>query len=217
MLILSKINKGKYIDDMYENEYLYFNSLKGFRGSDIDGSGRFDPRELNLNNEQLTTLTIVTDKEEIHFHEVFEKFSGQFMEHLSDPKINCCSLHWMEIEPEKPSSTYNEKLLDMGDKTLLILDAKRFFEILDESIEREGFKFRRRKVTYYDPKTHSGNLTLHHKDIKLSWQNEYRILIAPTQNEPIRIDLPGLREICYIIQTVDLDKFRIRLAQPPSV
>ncbi|GAB5527406.1 MAG: hypothetical protein Roseis2KO_52780 [Roseivirga sp.] len=197
---------------MYDNEYLFFNSLKGFRGPDDDGSGRFDPRELNVKNEQLTTLTIITDSKEIHLHEELQKFNGQFIEHLSEPKINCCSLHWMEIEPEEPASTYHDNLLGMGDKTLLIFDWKRFFEILDNSLESQGLQYSRRKVTYYDPKTYSGEMTLHHKDHKLSWQNEYRVLIAPTQNKPIRVNLPGLKEISHVVETINLPKLRIKFA-----
>jgi hypothetical protein len=211
MLILSKIHKAKFIEDMFENEYLYFKSLRDFRDTIKDGSGRLDPRELNLKNEQLTTLTVLKDDKEIPLHKVLKGFSGQYMEHLSEPKINCCSLHWMEIEPEQPPSTFNDKLLGMGDKALLIYDWKKFFEILDQSLENLKLKYSRKKVEYYDPKTFSGDISLHHKNKEFSWQNEYRILIAPTDNEPLNIPLTGMKEISCVIESKDFESVRIKI------
>jgi hypothetical protein len=211
MLILSKIHKAKFIEDMFENEYLYFKSLRDFRDTIKDGSGRLDPRELNLKNEQLTTLTVLKDDKEIPLHKVLKGFSGQYMEHLSEPKINCCSLHWMEIEPEQPPSTFNDKLLGMGDKALLIYDWKKFFEILDQSLENLKLKYSRKKVEYYDPKTFSGEISLHHKNKEFSWQNEYRILIAPTDNEPLNIPLTGMKEISCVIESKDFESVRIKI------
>lgn len=208
MLFLVKINDSEYIDDMYEKEYLYFKSLKDFRSTANDNSGRLDPRELNLKNEQLSTLTIKFDSNEISLHDQ-EEFSVQFMEFLSDSNINCCSLHWVEIEPEQPSLTFQKKVLRMGDKALLIYNWKRFFDILDTSIDEMGFEYSRRKVTYYNPKEFSGDLSLHHKDEAYKWQSEYRILIAPTENAPICIPLPGLRKISCVINTKNLENLRI--------
>jgi hypothetical protein len=210
MLILSKIHEAKFIEDMFENEYLYFNSLKDFRDTSKDGSGRLDSRELNLKNEQLTTLTVLKDDKEIHLHKVLKGFSGQYMEHLSEPKINCCSLHWMEIELEQPPSTFNDKLLGMGNKALLIYDWKKFFEKLDQSLDNLKLKYSRKKVEYYDPKTFSGDISLHHKNEEFSWQNEYRILISPTDNEPLKIPLKGLKEISCVIESKDYESITIK-------
>lgn len=169
MLILTKIHKAEIIGDMFENEYLYFSSLKDFRDNSKDKTGRLDPRELNLKNMQLTTLTVSKDDIEIHLHKVLKGFNGQYMEHLSEPKINCCSLHMMDIEFGQPPSTYNHKLLGMGDKALLILDYKKFFEILDQSLENLKFVYSRKKVGYYNPKAFNGDISLHHKNEEFSW------------------------------------------------
>ena len=211
MLIFAKIHKAEFIEDMYEKEYLYFNSLKSFRSKPSDKTGRLDPRELNLKNQQLTTLTIKLPEREIPLHKIAKKFSAQYMEHLSDPKINCCSLHWIEIEPDFPQTTYNSRLLELGDKTMLIYDWKAFLDILDQSIEENGLTFSRKKVEYYNPKIHNGDISLHHKDELYSWQNEYRILIAPTDNKPIKLTLKGLKKISCIIDTKYLNTLRVEI------
>ena len=211
MLILTKIQKRTYIEDMYNKEYLYFNSLNDFRSNNKDLSGRLDPRELNTKNEQLKTLSIRIDNiNEIHFHEM-KKFSGQYNEYFKDPNINCCSLNWMEIEPGHTATTFHKNLINMGEKALLIYDCKKFYEILDKAIGNRGFEYSRKKVSYYNPKKFNGDLTLHHKSDEFSWQNEYRILIKPTNYKPINVALPGLKKISIIINTKDIEKLRIEL------
>ena len=213
MLFLCKIHKAKYIEDMYENEYLYFGSLLDFRSTEKDESGRFDPKELNLKNKQIDWLTIKVDSKEIHLHDVLKDFKGQYMEHLTNPKINCCSLHWLEIEPNQLASTYHQKLKMMGDKMLFVFDYAKFFEMLDLSIAKLGLEYSRKKVTYYDPKKFEGELDLHHKDMKFSYQNEYRILVFPTDNKPLKLNLPGLKKISAVIETKEYKDLTIEIRQ----
>lgn len=196
---------------MFEKEYLYFNSLKDFKAKPSDNTGRQDPKELHVTNHQLKTLTIKVNDRDIHLHKLLKNFNAQANESLHDPKINCCSLHWMEIEPNEPAKTYNQLLLQLGEKTLIIYDWIKFFDLLDGSLSNMGFKFSRKKVTYYDPKIFDGEISLHHKDLKYSWQNEYRILISPTENKPLCIPLPGLKRISLVIDTKELETIRIEI------
>lgn len=69
-------------------------------------------------------------------------------------------------------------------------------------------------MTYYDPKSYSGELTLHHKDESFNHQKEYRILIQPTENDPVNISLPGLKKISIVIDARSIKVLRIeRLLQ----
>jgi hypothetical protein len=200
---ISKIQRAKYIEDMYSNEYLYFSWLKDFRRTDEDKSGQNDPRELNTKTEQLKIMTLNVGGKDFPLHNLLKDFKGQFNEHYVDARLNCCSLHWMEIEPEEAPKTYDDKLLNLGNRMLLIYDWQRFFEVLDKSIKEMGLEFSRKRVTYYDPETYNGELTLHHKDKKFEYQNEYRILIAPTNKKSMNIPIPGLKDISAIVDTTD--------------
>ena len=210
LVLFAKIQRSDYILDMYENEYLYFNCLKGFRGVK-DEEGRFDPRELNVKNKQISTLAIRIGENTYELDKMLDKFSCQLMANLEEPKVNCCSLHWLEIEPGKPPSTINNELLKMGDKVLLILDGVAFFNILDQSLEKHGLAYKREKVKYYDPRTYNGELSLHQKDIEFEFQNEYRILINSHDSKPSKINLPGLRKISCVIDSKDLFDLRIEI------
>lgn len=193
---------------MYNKEYLFFSSLKEFRSNAFNPSGRLDNKELNTKNEQLTSLSATIGSKTIHFHKM-KDFRGQYMEYLEQPKINCCSLHWLEIEQGFPPTTYDERLIEMGEKTILIYDLSKFFEILGKSIQLLGYDFHREKVRYYDSGNYNGDLTLHRKDIRYEYQNEYRILIYPTNNNPIKIPLKGLKEISAVVETSKLKNMKI--------
>jgi hypothetical protein len=196
---------------MYQKEYLYFTKLDSFRCDKNDPTGRLDPRELNMTNKQLRKLTIrLENNREIHLHNL-SGFNGQFNEYLSNSNISCCSLHILEIEPGRPPTTFTHRLLELGEKALLIYDWMRFLEIIDSSIEEMGLHRSRGKVTYYNPKTYDGKLTLHHKDECFRWQNEYRILISPTSERFVSVNIPGLKKISCIINSCDLERLRVEI------
>lgn len=210
MFFLAKIHSSKYINDMYENEYLYFNTLMEFRAKEKDEAGRLDPKEGNLKNIQARYLTIGKGEKKIELHKVLSNFSAQFSEHFVDPKINCCSLYSLKMEINGGSPKIDERISLMGDKVLLIHNTTKFFEILDQSIENQGYEFSRKHVKYYDPKKHDGELSLHHKDEKFSFQNEYRILLAPTNNQPIKLKLSGLQQVCTVFSSNTLFGLRLK-------
>ncbi len=208
-LILSKIGKANHIIDMYENEYLFFSNIKNFRSPKPDNTGRLDRKELNVNNKQIIRLTLKTEEKEIHFHKVFRNFNGQFSEHLVDPRTHCCSLHWLEFEIDRDLAAFDKKLLELGDKTLLILDWKRFFEILDKAVSEQNLGIQGKKVSYYDPKEVDGEISLFHKDDRFQYQKEFRILIYQLTTPSSTLNLPGLKEISTVIETKHLKTLRI--------
>lgn len=212
MFIHIKIQESKIIEDMYSNEYLYFNSLETFKKSnDSDQSGRNDPFELVVNLEQLKSLSIKTNNKTILSDKNSKNFSGQYITHLEKSKINCCCLYWTELEVGKKALTFNERLLQMGDKMLIIYDCQKFFEILDENLEKLNYQYSRKKVSYFDRKSYNGELTLHQKDNDFNYQNEYRILFKQPNDKAIKIYIPGLKNISTIINSKDYDNLIIQI------
>ena len=201
MKLLGKVQKAEYVEDTYNNEYLYFTSLKEFRISN-DALGRYDPRELNLKNDQINWLSIKVDDKIILSSSTSSSFSGQFMEFYSDPNINCCSLYSLEFENQK-LSIIDDRMLHIGNKILIIYDLESFFNLLDKSIEIQNYHYSRKYVTYYDPSKYNGKLTLHHKDVEFEYQKEYRILIKPVFTKAIRISIPGLKKVSFIDEIIE--------------
>lgn len=202
MDFLLKIGQGKYINDMYDNEYLFFNSFSTFKTNDKDPPGRYDPREANIKNKQVTYLEITTPTGEmIRFSEISKEFNAQYNEFPTVIPNNICSFYTLHLRDDFTYEKIDDRVLCLGDKTLLIYNLGQFFEILDNSIEKEKFQFSRKPVTYYNYKTFDGDLTFHHKDELFSYQSEYRIFLQTPGTEKIKIKLRGLKEISAVVDT----------------
>jgi len=100
-------------------------------------------------------------------------------------------------------------MLSMGESALIIYNVRKFYDMIDQSIKEAGYEFSRHYVTYYDPKNHDGDLTLHHKNEEYQYQNEYRILIAPTNEEGVKIPVQELQEISVVIDSETIEKLRL--------
>lgn len=200
--LLVKLGEEKYIDDMYKNEYLFFNSFSSFRQSEKDPYGRNDPREANTKNKQVRYLEIITDTgAAIKLSEISINFNSQFHESPSEVPHNICSLYTLHFNEEFKSPEIDDRILRLGNRALIIYDLDQFFDTLDNALEMQGLAFSRRSVRYYDHKTYDGNLTFHDKDSEFSYQNEYRILIKTSGKEKLSIHLPGLSTISAVIDT----------------
>ena len=208
MRIFIKVQERKYIEDMYENEYLYFSSLYGFR-DDQDETGRPDPKEGNLINRQIDYLAVGKGQDKIILSEVLTNFNSQYHEFLAEPQVSCCPLFFQNLRVNKVLRNFDDRILALGDSALVIYEEKKFYDFLDQSIKHAGYEYSRGFVKYYDPTKHDGDLTLHHKNEEFKFQNEYRIIIAPTKEDGIKIPIDNLQEISFIIDSNQIQDLRL--------
>ena len=195
MDFLLKVGQGKYISDMYEKEYLFFNTFSNFRKTDKVSSGRNDPREANVTNKQVTYLEVsLPTGKTIKLSEISKKFNAQFNEFPTTIPNNICSLYTIHFNDDFQYDKIDDRIFCLGDKTLVIYNIGQFFEMLDKALEELKLEFSRKPVKYYDYKTHDGDLTFHHKDKSFDYQKEYRIMIETPGVETIKIELPGLKK-----------------------
>lgn len=205
-----KIGKQEHIEDMYENEYLFFNTLRRFRASKKDEFGRDDPREANTLNSQLTYLEIITlEGEKIKLSEISKEFNGQYNEHPTVIPYNICSLYTREIKENLKIKPVVQKVLNLGTRSLIIYNFEKFFNALDTSLASLGIEYSRKPVIYYDHRTFEGKLTLHHKDQEFSFQNEYRILLQTPGTEPMKIPIPGLKTFSALGESKTINTIKL--------
>lgn len=205
-----KVGKSKYIMDMYANEYLFFSPLAAFRAKERDPSGRNDPREGNLTNHQAKDLEItVPNGPKIKLQEVSSQFTAQFIESPTVLRYNVCSLYLLRLDGHLQFPPIDDRMLSMGDMTLVIHNATSFLEVLDESLSSETFDFSRKPVKYYDPKTFNGSLGVHDKDNCLEYQSEYRIILDTPGTAGIKVKLPGLKEMSTLRSTDVINKIKL--------
>jgi hypothetical protein len=206
-----KVGQEKYIRDMYEKEYLFFSVFSSFRTSEKDPCGRNDPREANTKNKQVTYLEIKTpDGKTIKLNEISKNFNAQFNEFPSVIPHNICSLYTLKFDEELRFKEVDNRVLCLGDKTLIIYKLEEFFEILDKALESQKFEYSRKPVKYYNCKSFDGDLTFHHKEESFSYQNEYRILIETPGTNPINIGLPGVKKVSAVVDTGKINTHELK-------
>lgn len=216
--LIAKIQDSRYTHDMYENEYLYFRFQKHFREGRKDSAGRNDPRDGNLFTEQVSWIEI-----QLPTGEKMKLVRGDTMghadhsEHLQDPKLNICCLTLIPLSEELRPIGLSERLSELGDSAILIYDAKRFYNTIEQSLSAMGFTYEMKPVSYYNHKEHNGDLTFFDKDFEFSWQNEYRILIWPNQEGDLRIPVPGLKTMSVLIEPRKLPLLAIELIGTPPI
>jgi len=212
MDFLLKVGQAKYIADMYDNEYLFFNLFSSFRKNEKDPCGRNDPREANVTNKQVIYLELKTPNgKTIKLSEISKNFNAQFNEHPTVIPNNICSLYILRFDNELKFQRVDDRVLCLGDKTLLIYNLGHYFDILDKSLESEKFEFSRKPVKYYNPKTFDGVLNFHDKDESFEYQKEYRILIDTPGTDTIKIKLPGLKKISAVVDTEKINTLEIKI------
>lgn len=207
---LIKIGKQEHIEDMYEKEYFFFNTLRSFREPTKDKTGRADPREANTLNRQLTSLEITTTKgTKIKLSEISKEFNGQYNEHPTEIPFNICSLYTLKTNEDLTIEQVDERVLNLGTRFLLIYNLKSFFEALDGSLSNLGIEYSRKPVNYYDHRTFDGDLTLHDKEDEFEFQNEYRILLQTDGIETMKIPIPGLKTLSFLGDTGILNDIKL--------
>ncbi len=215
MSFFLKIGSTKHIVDMFQKEYLFFNTFSSFRSHNLDDlSGRFDPREANTKNTQVKYLEITTaEGVSIKLSEMSKNFNCQFNEHPTVIPYNICSLYTLSYGEDLKVQAIDLRIGHFGDKTLLMHDLGTFFKLLDMALEREQFQYSRKPVIYYDYRSFDGDLTFHHKENSFSFQNEYRILIETPGDRTIKLKIPGLRKISAVINTDQINTLELRPLQ----
>lgn len=207
---LIKIGTQEHIEDMYEKEYLFFNTLRSFRATKKDETGRADPREANTMNTQLTSLEITTSKgTKIKLSEISQEFNGQYNEHPTEIPYNICSLYTLQIKEDLTIEQVDEKMLNLGARSLIIYNLESFFKALDNSLSNLAIKYSRKPVNYYDHRTFEGELTLHDKDEEFAFQNEYRILLQTEGIETMKVPIPGLKIFSAIGKSRTLNTIKL--------
>ncbi len=207
MEILIKVQKDSYIEDMYDNEYLYFSCIEGFRKNRNINFSERDDRNEGVAKITQSAITKITNTETSKI--LFESkvgMKGQLREFYDMGFMNICSLYRAELTKDYKTIDISNKLLEFGNKAIVILFPKEFERILDESLEFDGYHFKRGPIEYYDPKSFSGQLSFHHKEELYQHQNEYRIAIKANSTGSVKISLKGLKKISCVIKTEDIIK-----------
>ncbi len=201
---LVKFVEDPYATDMWENDYLYFNLLKKFRGKERTADGRSDPREGITRIDRFDRISILKEDQ------VIAKGGKGKMEHYnSDYRVKSCSLYRWELDSDLQFLPIDDRILHKGKKAIVIQDKIGFLKSFDEY--NRAKTFHRHVIHYFDPETATGELSLLCKDKFFSFEKEYRLIVMSDFKGPMKVKIPNLKKFSFIADTKDLLTFKFSL------
>ena len=127
MEILIKVQEDCFIDDMFNNEYLYFSSIEEFRKNRYMKFSERDDRNEGVAKITQSTITKITNTETSKI--LFESkvgMKGQLREYYDMGFMNICSLYRAKLTKDYTTIDISNKLLEFGNKAIVILFPKEF-------------------------------------------------------------------------------------------
>ncbi len=210
---LIKFSKEKYIKDLYDNGTIFLNTFDYFQSQE-NNNFRGDPDEATVQIKNFPNPeNYIIELTDTKTGETIRKTPGELYlsyKNLSPGNLYCmtCIKH---SDLKKKPFQINPRMEEFGEYALLIKNPKEFKDRLEKEIHRLNFEYDARDVRYYDKWKHNGSLTLFHKSLDYSYQNEYRILIPNKSNEPIKLEIGSLSDISQILKTEKLKGLRFNL------
>jgi hypothetical protein len=193
-----KIGQEEHISQLQKEGVVYCNTLKYFTEFE-DGQVRGDKHEdafefKTFRNPELLIKPV--NEPDAKFKKVDITWS-QIVKRNSNPYGNLYCLYCVDMSKAENEGqiNVNEKNREFGSHALILLNAKKFEERLYSELKKRKMKFHFGFVHYVDLRNHTGKKSLFEKDLKYSYQNEFRIFIENEIQEPLILKIGDISDI----------------------
>ena len=212
-------DKGLFIKLMDENRVesflngnIFFNTDKKFTQMDATDIVRFDPDEGLDESRQIRKLSI-QDKETREFIPIGGVISPVKFRYANKGALNIFCVY---VHLEKDSPYFDEKNLNFGNSAVVIRDPIEFTKRIHYAANKLSLSIVQSPVEYVDQKKYHGVMGPFRKYDSFKYQNEFRYLLQPGQNEAITLPVGDLRDICFTIPSKDIRHLNIKKPDPSS-
>ena len=211
-----RIGEEKYIDLLQKKGHIYCNTIRYFRSIENDNN-RGDKNEGKAFIKQAKNLEVSVKGEIIG---TAEKAQIYFDSDKNTGNIFC--IYGVESSTIDQTIISRQKVLieeesrDFGKAALLIFDIREFLNRISESLKALRKEFKIKPVYYFDPNTYQGKLNPYFKSNKYKHQNEVRLLIQNTEEEPFEFYIGDISDISRKIPVSDLDKIEVEIINPTN-
>lgn len=104
-----------------------------------------------------------------------------------------------EAHVERGEPLFSRKFLEDPEKDhVLLIKVMPFLERLKEGAAAAGTTVRFAPVFYYDEDAFHGSTSPFHKKASLRWQQEFRILLDPSERDFFELQIPSLEDVSYL-------------------
>lgn len=211
---LIKFGREEYISQLRNDGIIYFNSLNYFRKIENDEVRR-DALEGVVRIEQLRDVQLYLEGKLIA--RTLPSSNSHLCFHDNENIGNVFSMYAItENEHTDPEFKFDRRLLQFGDKLLLITDTKAFIKKIISQIESRNLHFNLGYVKYYNKNLYSGILDPFHKPDNFNYQNEFRIYIQSKYDMSIQLEIGSIKNITQVFDISMIENFKIVSARTIS-
>ena len=199
----AKIGEREYIEQLQRDGIVYCNTLKYFTKVE-DGQIRGDSHEnaFDFKTYDKPRLQIKPANDPNAVFKDVNVTWAQMVTRNPEPYGNLYCLYCVDMTNagSEGQISVDEKNKEFGSHVLVLLNSEMFEEKLYNELKNRNLEYHFGHVNYLDLKKHSGRKTLFQKDIKYSFQNEFRIFIENPTQDTLILKLGDLSDISVIYE-----------------
>ena len=208
LLAFVKFGEEKYMTDLLKNGTLYINTVNKFKK--IDDQFRGDKNEGAsdiLQSEHARLEMTLPDGNKITLDKNTGLINQIIMSNNDYTNTNIYSLYM--IKPQEDFKV-DSKMFQFGESALIIKEPLVFIDRITKALDEKKLPAYFSSVKYVDKSDFEGELSIFNKFKDYEYQNEYRIHVINTKDEPIFLKLGSLEDIGVIIPSAVFKEMKVK-------
>jgi hypothetical protein len=132
---------------------------------------------------------------------------------ITEPFGNLFCLYAINLlnKPFGELFSISPRVKEFGGYFVIITDTRAFLKRVNTALNLKGFKeFSANMVEYKDFSRFTGKKTVFEKDIKFAYQQEWRLFIANTLDQPLLIEIGSLEDIALFGPSENIDALLVK-------
>lgn len=195
---LFKFGEERFMNEFQKQGKLHMNTLRYFRenhkSDKIDTPLRHDEGEGLKAQFQPDQVKVEIAGRGIDSGVIIGPIQTTIDEELD---MNVFCMYVLKYEGGSPH--IDEQNFEFGDSVVIVTDVNEFLHRIDDHFDRQGIPMKRGLVEYVDAESHHGSMGPFRKHSEYSFQNEYRIAVAPTTGNPRDFYIGSIKDISVVL------------------
>ena len=198
-----KFGTKEHLEKMQKEGILYCNTITYFSRID-DNNKRGDKLEVATELEYLENviLEVKPANDSLAPWEKLRITYMQLQKHYEKTLGNLYCMSVFDLTPSKDTSLLNfENFTAFGSHVLIISREDIFIDKINKAFDKLKIKSCFKAIEYLDLRKYQGKKSLFQKDIKYSWQKEFRIILYTDKceiNDPFEFSIGNIEDISII-------------------
>lgn len=193
--ILLKFGQREHLEELrngclYMNSQYYFSKLEldPVRADSYEGAEQiYQPRDVKqiiIKNEKNGSVTVIKKNH----------LKGPIMMNLGKyPPCNIFSMY--AINKIETNHIVDERNYKFGNSFVVFLNTQEIIDLFCYTAHKFHLHYELCPVEYYDTENHTGYVGPFRKPNIFSYQNEFRFIVRPGNNDPIRLNIGNIKAI----------------------